>query len=543
MIENMRYAMKRISRIIVFALLVAVLIGCSNNPNSGNSGIILPGGPGFPVSNPFKDDAIEITGTVIDSLDHQTIFNEFREAVKRLFDSTIPDIEGIGHGPIYAKIDGILDEKQPLTNDAMSALLSTLLGSLTGTENESVDSYVAQALNKVIIAKTPGEVIAESEVTFDGYSSGLKGEIVSEITSGSVNVVVSPRVMLLEYKTADNGGTIIGINVLGDYSMSSISGAPIKVTMADGAVYDFSFDTISGLFTASADLVGEGLKGLMNGGSITEAIDNTAGRLYLPSSDETTKITVSGEGDSASFAWKELAASNFGSKNAIGPSADILESADILPFMTGFGSVRLINSLDRAMTANDGTDSETDTGTLKIKNYDKLAVEGNALVFELELADYAYSTVVSEDATMSSLTITATGPQKKATGTATLTFTGSFDPERQKFTANGYKLDSDSIAISSDPATVDMGGTPKISADGPSGNLSIDVSGGFDGKTVEFTLEGNEKGIKDANDHREDNPTHNTAFAGLFENITSMNVSGSVTADFESLSKVLELLG
>ena len=196
------------------------------------------------------------------------------------------------------------------------------------------------------------------------------------------------------------------------------------------------------------------------------------------------------------------------------------------------------------MAADDGTDPETDTGTLKIKNYDKLAVEGNELVFELDLADYAYSTVVSEDATMSALTITATGPQKKATGTAMLTLTGTFDSDSNVFTATGYSISANGLQLKSDYAKIGVPNSEmEIETAVPQGTLSIDVSGEFEGKTVVFTLKENEKGIKGANDPNEDNPAHNTAFAGLFENITSMNVSRSVTADFESLSKVLELLG
>ena len=517
MIEDMRYAMKRISRIIVFALLVAVLIGCSNNPNSGNSGIILPGGPGFPVSNPFKDDAIEITGTVIDSLDHQTIFNEFRTALKRLFDpSQQPDNPQLDHSGIEIFVDG-----EPYTSK----------------------------LSELIQNPTTGVVELLADETAKPYNeSGLHDDSdVLKIESGNVDIAVAPRVMLLDFTKDSAGLTVITVKVLGNYSFSTVTGSPIKANMKNGESYDISFTDLSGFFTVSADIVGSKLLAAMTDdgtASIEEAINNTAGRLYLPSEGETTRITVSGEGDSASFTWKELAASNFGSKNAIGPSADILESADILPFMTGFGSVRLINSLDRAMTAVDGTDSETDTGTLKIKNYGKLAVEGNELVFELELEDYAYSTVVSEDATMSSLTITATGPQKKATGTAKLTLTGTFDSDSNVFTATGYSISANGLQLKSDYAKIGvLNSEMKIETAVPQGTLSIDVSGEFEGKTVEFTLEETDKGIEDANDPSEDNPTHNTAFAGLFENITSMNVSGSVTADFESLSKVLELLG
>lgn len=540
MIENMRYAMKRISRIIVFALLVAMLIGCSNNPNSGNSGIILPGGPGFPVSNPFKDDAIEITGTVIDSLDHQTIFNEFRTALKRLFDpSQQPDNPQLDHSGIEIFVDG-----EPYDTSKLSGLIQNpAAGVVVLLTDETAKPYISDALNKVIIG-AEDQVVAKSTITFKGYESGLHDDSdVLKIESGNVDIAVAPRVMLLDFTKDSAGLTVITVKVLGNYSFSTVTGSPIKASMKNGESYDISFTDLSGFFTVSADIVGSKLLAAMTDdgtASIEEAINNTAGRLYLPSADETTKITVSGEGDSASFAWNELAASNFGSKNAIGPSADILESADILPFMTGFGSVRLINSLDRAMTADDGTDSETDTGTLKIKNYDKLAVEGNELVFELELEDYAYSTVVSEDATMSSLTITATGPQKKATGTATLTLTGTFDSDSNVFTATGYSISANGLQLKSDYAKI---GVLNIETAVPQGTLSIDVSGEFEGKTVKFTLEGKEKGITDANDPSENNPAHNTAFAGLFENITSMNVSGSVTADFESLSKVLELLG
>ena len=522
---------KSFAVVLLAVMTLFAFSACNNNP-AGNIPVG-PGMPGWPSAtvNPFKEEAVSTAVSVIDSLDQPTIKAEFIEGIKYFLGvSGTENNPNLDHGSVILSING--DE---IGSDQFSDLWVLLL-------SEEHAPYFSDALNGVVV-RDYGDVLASTTISFNNYTNGLKGDTVEEIVSGELDVEVSPRVMLVSVETTP--AVVITVNLLGEYEINSVSGSPVVVKMSDGSEYSVSCSDLSGMFTVSADLIGSEIKKFITdpeNADITKVIENTEARMYMPSANSAAKITVSGADGKATFEWKELvSAEGFESKNSMGPDSSVLASAEVLPYLSGFGSVRLINTLDKAM-ANNGVYND-EYGSFTISNMDSLAVSDGKLAFEFAVDSFDYATQfsISEDA--GSWIFTANGPQKKATGNSVnLVFTGNVDPEDfSVFVANGYELTANGVKIASDGYGILIGETAiSEGATVPSAdNLNFDVTGKFD-QSVRIVLDGENIGIEGAN---AENEAHATTFAGLFENVTSMKVSGDVTSDYETLSQVLNMMG
>ena len=520
--------MKKTLMFVASLLMLFSFASCNNTPSGWVPPFIDSYNPIGPVtpSNPFEEEAIDVAVSVIDSLDQQTIKGELITAVKHLFgvDGALNN-PNLDHGSIMLTIE---DEQIEINSSLIQSIKGMDLSEYLKDHIQELMpylSYVREALNGVVV-RDLDTVSVSSSVIFNEYTKGLRsGGEVAMISSGTVDVVATPGVLLLDIVSGSSlSDYVISVDIVGQYRLNSASGQPLHVVMNDDSEYDITLSDVSALFKLHSEIdVNELYKYIADGsGDITKAINNTNAVMYLPEKEADCKVSISASDNSGSdeITWKQIADAGVG--GTAGPDASVFDSAVILPYSTNFGTVRFFNMLDNAIE-NDGTATDSTNGTISIGNWasiSSLNENQTSLTFDLNLIDYEYATKISLDgiSTGNGLVdsiIKNLPPSKTANDNVTFTFNGSVSDN--KFIATGYTISAN--------LQLEVGGVSE--------SVDFSANGIFENNIVISMTDG----IENANSDSQ------SSLSGAFNGIVFDSISvGGQPIDLESLDWILETL-